>query len=121
MKKLVYVGLAMLVVVMVFGCAGQAPKKPGMTGTWNLQVETPSGSGSPTFELKQEGDALTGTYVGYFGQAPVTGKVEGDKFNLSFVSQGTKMTYTGTVIDNTMEGTIDFGGQGSGTFKGRKQ
>jgi hypothetical protein len=122
MKKAFYFGLATLVALMVFGCAGQAPQKPDktMTGTWVLQVETPSGSGTPTFKLEQEGQALSGTYVGYFGEAPVQGKVEGEAFELNFQSQGIDIKYTGTVKGNTMEGEIDFGGQGNGTFKGRK-
>jgi hypothetical protein len=122
MKKAIYYGLATLVALMFFGCAGQAPQKEDstMTGTWMLQVETPSGSGSPTFKLKQEGNALSGTYVGFFGEAPVQGKVDGEAFELNFQSQGMDIKYTGTVKGNTMAGDIDFGGQGKGTFKGRK-
>jgi hypothetical protein len=125
MKKTFCFTLAILTAAVFFGCATQAPQgSPGgaidMTGTWLLQVETPSGSGSPTFELKQAGNDLSGTYTGAFGSAPVTGTVAGDTFQIQFESMGTNITYNGTVTGNTVKGDVDFGGQGSGTFKGRR-
>ena len=35
------------------------------------------GKGSPSFEFKQEGEKLTGTYSGKFGKAALTGTVSG--------------------------------------------
>ena len=75
-----------------------------VTGTWTMNVETPQGSGSPTFTLTQEGQDITGTYEGYFGEAPVTGTIEGDEVTLSIevTAQGqdvkvtTSAPWTGT-------------------------
>ncbi len=36
-----------------------------VTGKWNMKVETPAGSGSPVFVLKQSGETITGTYTGH--------------------------------------------------------
>jgi hypothetical protein len=96
-----------------------------ITGNWTLDVETEMGSGSPTFTFKQDGEKLTGTYRGQLGEAPLTGKVTGDKVEFSFEISPTgekwKVVYSGTVSADTMQGTIDFGGQATGTFKGKKQ
>ncbi len=97
-----------------------------VTGTWRFQVETDMGSGTPTITLKQDGDKLTGNYKGQLGEAPVTGKIEGSKLQFSFeVSPaGDKMavTYSGvTKGENKMSGTVDFAGQGKGTFTATKE
>src|SRR6266436_1508120 len=52
-----------------------------ISGTWEFTVETSQGSGSPSFEFKQDGEKLTGTYSGMFGKAPISGTVKGDKLN----------------------------------------
>ena len=45
-----------------------------VTGTWTMEVQTAMGSGQPTFTLKQEEKAITGTYEGFFGKVPATGQ-----------------------------------------------
>ena len=50
-----------------------------ISGTWQLAVETSQGSGTPTMELKQAGEKLTGTFNSQImGQAKITGTVKGD-------------------------------------------
>ncbi len=97
-----------------------------LTGTWNFNVDTDMGSGSPTFTFKQEGSKLTGSYSGALGEAPVTGKVDGEKVEFSFdVSpSGDKLTvkYAGTLEGETkMKGNVDLGGQAHGTFTATKK
>ena len=97
-----------------------------ITGTWSFEVETEMGSGSPTFTFKQDGEKLTGTYRGQLGEAPVTGKVTGDKVEFSFeaspAGEKIKVVYSGAIGGgNAMQGSIDFGGQMKGTFKAKKQ
>src|SRR5262245_31629774 len=48
-----------------------------ISGSWSFAVETSQGSGSPSFEFKQDGEKLTGTYSGMFGKAEITGSVKG--------------------------------------------
>lgn len=123
MKRSMGFALTVLVVLGLF--LGAAPvlaaEKVDMTGTWNMSVETPAGAGAPYFVLKQEGDALTGTYNGAFGEAPVTGKVTGNEFVIQFESSGRKNIYKGTVEDGKCKGTIEITGIGEGTFEGEKE
>ena len=96
-----------------------------MTGTWVMQVQTDQGGGSPTFALTQDGNALSGTYKGQLGEAPVTGKVEGDSFEINYSLDGggmqMKVVYSGTLDGDSVSGKLDLGGMASGTFTGKKQ
>ncbi|HEY6348693.1 MAG TPA: hypothetical protein VI636_04710 [Candidatus Angelobacter sp.] len=95
-----------------------------LTGTWNAKVELGGGqSGSPTFTLKQDGEKLTGTYSGALGDAPIKGTVKGNEVTIDFEASGAEIHYAGKV-DNEgkkMEGTVDYGGQASGTFTATKK
>lgn len=101
--------------------------KTDVSGAWAFQVETPAGSGTPTFTFKQEGEKLTGQYKGAFGEAPLTGAVKGNKidFTIKIQAQGQEatLTYTGTVEkDGTMKGTVNLGADiGSGTWTAKRQ
>ena len=106
--------------------APAAADKTDITGAWAFQVETPAGSGTPTFTFKQEGEKLTGQYKGQFGEAPLTGSVKGNKvdFSVKVQAQGQEATlnYTGTVEkDGTMKGTVTLGDLGSGTWTAKRQ
>ena len=102
--------------------AGADPQD--VTGTWTMAVETAMGSGSPTFALTQEGETVTGTYEGFFGEVPVAGTVEGDGVTLSIEvsaqGQDMKIDYVGTVDGDTMTGKVVFGDFGEGTFEGTR-
>ena len=110
---------AALVPLVAFAAAA-----PDVTGKWTMTVETSVGSGNPIFTLTQEGEAITGTYSGRFGEAPVTGTIKGNqvtmRFTVSVEGQEMKMEYVGTVEDDTMTGKVVFGGFGEGTFKGTR-
>jgi hypothetical protein len=95
-----------------------------VAGEWDFTVETQAGTGSPHFSLKQDGTAVTGTYKGQLGEAPVTGTVQGDELTLSFKvnAQGADLaiTYSGTLEGDTIKGKVSLGEMGEGTFTGKK-
>ena len=117
--------------------ASAAPAKPAdaapapaaaanVSGAWQFQVESPNGSGAPTFTFKQEGEKLTGQYKGAFGEAPVNGTVKDNKieFSLKVDAQGQAVTikYTGTIEkEGTMKGTAELGDLGSATWTAKRQ
>jgi hypothetical protein len=95
-----------------------------VTGTWNAKVQLGTGqSGSPTFVLKQDGEKLTGTYSGALGDAPLKGTVKGNDVTIDFEASGAQIHYVGKVDNDgkKMEGTVDYGGQASGTFTATKK
>jgi len=124
-KQLAAVGAIVILVVAMSAATGSAQAKVDVTGKWAFSVETSAGAGQPTFTFKQDGEKLTGHYVGTFGEADLTGTVKGSDITFSFTvdAQGTalKETYTGTVDKDTMKGKLSIEGVGEGTFTGKKQ
>jgi hypothetical protein len=117
-------GLGALFVTVALTIA-QMASAADVTGTWLMQVETGAGSGTPTFVLVQKGDALTGSYKGQLGEAPVTGTVTGDdvviEYKVDAQGQTLAVKYTGKVDGKSMSGKVSLGSFGEGTFKGTKQ
>ena len=116
MRKLLLTGI--LCALSAFGA--------DITGKWSVQVETDAGSGSPKFEFKQTGEAITGSYSGALGEAKLAGTVKGEKIEFSFTvdvgGQTGKVMYNGTVdaAGKSMKGSVDLAGLGKGTFTGTK-
>jgi hypothetical protein len=93
-----------------------------VSGTWQANVKMSSGQGgSPSFVFKQSGSKLSGTYSGAFGTAEVSGSVSGNSIRFSFGAPPQQARYVGEISGNTMRGTVDYGGQASGTFTATKQ
>ena len=96
-----------------------------VAGEWDLIVESPAGTGTPHFSLKQEGASISGTYKGALGEAPVTGTVKGNAVTIKFhvEAQGMEMevSYVGTVDGAAMSGTVTLGDFGEGKFTGKKK
>jgi hypothetical protein len=93
-----------------------------MTGTWQVAVVLDAGSGAATFNFKQTGEALTGTYTGTFGSSQVTGTVKGDQIEWSFDNdQVGHVTYQGSIdAAGKIKGTVIYGQLGKGSFAGEK-
>lgn len=87
-----------------------------VSGTWQFTVELDVGRGRPTFVFAQDGDTLSGTYQGTFDSADVSGTVQDDRIEFRFEVQGNTATYIGTIDDNTMSGTCEYVGVGSGVW-----
>jgi hypothetical protein len=105
--------------------SGQASGGANISGNWAFEVQTDQGSGSPSFTFKQDGEKLTGTYKGAFGEGPVEGTVKGNaiNFNVKVNAQGQDVviTYTGTIENGTMKGTVKLGDLGTGTWTAKRQ
>src|SRR5262249_18452886 len=107
--------------------AGSTPASGGkidVTGAWIFEVQTDAGTGSPSFNFKQEGERLTGRYKGLLGEADLTGTVKGDKIEFSFKASGQvegTVVYTGTIDGKTMKGKVTLASVGEGTFTGKRQ
>jgi hypothetical protein len=119
------VGVMVILVLVLASARGSAQAKTDVTGKWAFNVETSAGAGSPTMTFKQDGEKLTGHYVGTFGEADLTGTVKGADITFSFTvdvqGNSLKETYTGTVEKDTMKGNLTIEGLGEGTFSAKKQ
>lgn len=103
-----------------------SPSDTNITGVWDFTVDTPNGTGTPVFTLKQEGENVTGTYKGQLGESPVKGSVKGSdvKLMIKVKPQGEEfeVTYTGKINGkDSMSGKASFGGLGEGTWTAKKK
>ena len=127
MKKLLRleVALAVLLVSVVFIPAAIAADTANVSGEWDLSVETPNGTGTPSVTFKQDGENLTGTYKGRFGESQLKGTVKGNEFTftvtISIQGQDLVLDYSGTVDGDSMKGKAKFGDYGEGNFTGKKK
>ena len=96
-----------------------------LTGTWDVAVDIAGNTGNPVITLKQDGNNLTGSYTGLLGEAPLKGKVDGDKvtweFTVDYSGNNIHVVYTAVVANGAISGKIDFGGQAEGTFTAKRR
>lgn len=93
-----------------------------VSGKWDFHVDLSAGSGTASYEFKQEGEKLTGTYTGLLGTAKLTGTVRGNEirfgFTASYDGEAVPVQATGTIEnDKSMKGTVQYGPIGEGTFR----
>jgi hypothetical protein len=107
--------LAGLIAVILLAAVASAAD---ISGTWNATVNLGDQTGSPTFVFKQDGEKLTGTYSGALGDAQLRGTVKGNEISFDFDASGITVHYAGKLdaAGKKIEGTVDYGGQASGTF-----
>ena len=96
-----------------------------VSGNWKLTFETPNGPANPSLVLKQDGEKLTGTYKGRFGEFPLEGALKDKqiKFTVKVNAQGQEflLEYAGAVEGDTMKGKVKFGDMGEADFSGKKE
>lgn len=117
---------SILIASLVLLTSVVAQSDANVTGEWAFTVETPQGSGTPSFTFKQDGEKLTGNYKGQFGEAPVTGTVKGGeiKFTIKISAQGQELTitYTGKIESkDSMKGTAVLGELGEATWTAKRK
>ena len=95
-----------------------------VSGNWNLSVETPQGTRTPTMTLTQKGEELTGTYHSQRGDQPMTGSIKGNAVKLSYTIGGgdrsMTINYEGTLEGDTITGKVVMGQMGEGKFTAKK-
>ena len=122
MKKLAALVAMLLVVAPATPGAQDTQKEKAVdvTGVWESTVESPQGTLVSTATYKQDGEVLTGTHVGQAGELPLKGTVKGNvityQITVDLGGQSLTITYSGKVDGDSISGTADFGGMGSGTW-----
>jgi hypothetical protein len=97
-----------------------------LTGTWDFQVITENGTGTPTVKIKQEGEKITGTYESrMMGVRAISGTQKGDSLKFDLAANGpdgVTLTFAGVIVDkDNVQGFVDFAGQGGAKFTGTRQ
>ncbi len=118
-------GIAFAGAALLSAAKTEMPKNSAVdvSGVWNVTVKFAGVGGHPVFTFKQNGDKLTGSYAGAFGDADVTGtiKCHDIRFEVRVAAQSVHETYVGTVEGDTMQGKFTLAGMGDGSFTGTRQ
>lgn len=125
MKKLVCLVAALIITGVGLAGAQEQGKGIDVTGSWESTVESPQGAMTSAATYKQTGEELTGTHVGQMGELQLKGTVKGNaisyQITLEMGGQQLTITYSGTVDGDTITGTADFGGMGSGNWTAKRK
>ena len=108
--------------------SAQAPAqdKPAatMTGTWAIEATHSAGTSTPTVNITQTGEKLSGKYVGSYGESALVGSIKGTEFTFTVeigAEQKVKVVYNGTLSGDTIKGSLTMGEMGEGTFTGKRK
>jgi len=125
LRKHIIAAIAIITATSMLAVLTAGAQTTNVSGNWKLTFETPNGPGGPSVVLKQEGEKLTGTYKGRFGESPLEGTVKGKdiKFTVKVNAQGQEVLveYAGAVEGDTMKGKVKFGDMGEADFTGKKE
>ncbi|MEO6212535.1 MAG: hypothetical protein ABIP65_02800 [Vicinamibacterales bacterium] len=95
-----------------------------ITGTWDMSIGTSQGASPATLIVTRDGEKLAATINSPQGEAPVevTLKDKAVALELSIQTPNGAITIvmSGTVDGDTMKGTADFGGRGSGEWSAKR-
>jgi hypothetical protein len=97
-----------------------APAAPAVSlaGKWNMALDLPNmGTATPTLDIKQDGEKLSGTYTGSYGTFPIEGTLKARTIEFWF-----SMTAEGTPVRLSFRGELaadnDTIGKGTGSIEG---
>lgn len=98
-----------------------APAGAGVSGKWNIQIDLPGNPIPITATLKQDGTAVTGTFVGPQGEIPVTGTMTGTTLKLDLAAPGgMNISMTGELGPDGLKGKTVAAGLGEMDWTGKR-
>jgi hypothetical protein len=125
-KRVISLGAALVALVVVpasqVQAAAEAAKGP-FAGTWNcVQKAANYPDRHFVLTLEQKGNELTGTAAAEAGEAPLTGKVDGDSFTFDIDAGGDSYKGTGKLEGGALKGTWTHTSSGAqGTWEGTRK
>lgn len=105
--------------------APRAFAQAGVSGDWDVTLQTPMGDNTFQVSFKQDGEKVTGVLKSPMGELPFDGgTIAGSdlKFAFTINAQGTSIiiTMTGKVEGDKIAGKADFGGFGEGDWSAKR-
>ena len=114
--------LLLTLLVAPFQAQAKPAPTPSLTGKWTMAIDIQGTTATPSLELVQEGEKITGTYAGRYGKFQLTGTLKGRALVFTFTmnAEGTEvlMTFKGEVAADfqSMKGDADLAQAGDGTW-----
>jgi len=69
--------LLLTLLVAPFQAQAKPAPTPSLTGKWTMAIDIQGTTATPSLELVQEGEKITGTYAGRYGKFQLTGTLKG--------------------------------------------
>ncbi len=116
-RKLIPTALALMYVTVATPVAAQ-----DVAGRWVLSIDLGVNKGAAVVVLAVEDTTVTGTYTSILmGEHPVAGTVDGNAVEFAFDSpEWGCVMFRGVSEGNLMEGTLEYGALGPGSFTGSR-
>jgi hypothetical protein len=101
-------------------------KAPPIAGKWTMSLELEVFTATPTLVIRQDGEKITGTYIGRYGEFPFEGTLKGRALAFAFKmnAEGTEiqMSFTGDVAADgrTMKGRVTISELGDGSWSAKR-
>jgi hypothetical protein len=121
-RVLVLLALGVQLAPVLGAVAPAAQDKPAakaqIAGKWQVSLEMEVGTAAVTMTFKQDGEKLTGTYAGRYGEYPLAGTVKDRAldFVVTINAEGTetKMHFIGelSAAGDVIKGSANLGGMG---------
>jgi hypothetical protein len=120
---------ALLLLTLLFSpLQTQAKPAPALslTGKWTMAIDIQGTTATPSLELVQDGEKITGTYAGRYGKFQLTGTLKGRAlvfaFNMSAEGTDVLMTFKGEVAADfqSMKGEADMAGAGEAYWSAKR-
>jgi hypothetical protein len=123
--------VSLIVVAASLSAFAQTPtptpaKALNITGKWAVMLDLSIGQATPTLDLKQDGEKVTGTYTGRYGTFQLKGTLKGRALEFSFEmnaeGQTVSMSFSGEVAADgeTMKGQATVEGLGDATWTAKR-
>jgi hypothetical protein len=114
-----------LLTVLLLAAATPALATDGiMAGSWMIKIRSPQGTRTPSMVLTQDGNKLSGTYRGMRGEAPISGIISGNDFDLTVKITSGEATlvveYKGVMQGDALSGKVLMGRLGEAGFTGAR-
>lgn len=96
----------------------------GAAGSWDVTLVSPQGTFNLQFNLKQDGEKLSGVVKSQRGELPLEGTVKDKdvtlKWTTKYQENDLPITLTGVLEGSSMKGTADYGGFAQGDFSAKR-
>ncbi|MEO5897855.1 MAG: hypothetical protein ABIS06_19385 [Vicinamibacterales bacterium] len=117
-----------LIALLLFAVPAIAQTAPAqaidITGKWDMSIGTSQGSMPATLNVTKDADKLGGTLSSIQGEVPVTLTLKEKALSIELSIQTPNgplnIIMSGTIDGDTMKGTADFGGRGSGEWSAKR-
>lgn len=93
---------------------------PDVSGVWHVELTNEAASESITVSIQQQDSLLSGSYVGYYALADLSGVVKKNTITFSYAIDGVPVNHIGYLDGKSIVGVYHAGEFDRGEFRGTR-